>query len=91
MPQDLAPETHSEPLHKKRRIQEDKGVKQVDRATLEGRPAEIMGKKKLARRGTRSSNAQTRRHQKYVNSGCPERARKVIDSLTGMKSHAGRG
>jgi hypothetical protein len=46
-------------------------------------PAKTRGMKKKTHRGTRSKKAKDRRSEKYVASGGPQRARKVIEGLTG--------
>jgi hypothetical protein len=77
-------ETHLEKATTKRPFEDDGPEKQGDRAFTDGLPAGTNGKKKIVHRGTRSRKAQNNRRQKYVDSGGPERARNVINNLTGM-------
>jgi hypothetical protein len=82
------PEIHPERSNQKRPIEDDQHEKHGDGVSQEGLPAR---KKRLAHRGTRSKKAHADRLRKYVDSGGPERARKVINNLTGMNYQCDQG
>jgi len=74
---------HPDTPHKKRPLEDGEQDDQVDGVLQAEQPAR---KKKNAHRGTRSESAKQKRLQKYIESGGPERARKVINNLTGKNS-----
>ncbi|KAF8220630.1 hypothetical protein L208DRAFT_1332732 [Tricholoma matsutake] len=72
----------TEKPNNKRPIEDVEQEEQGDWALPNRLPAETIGKKKFARRGTRSKKSQNARRQKYVDSGGPAQAQKVINNLT---------
>ena len=75
---------HPDTPNKKRPLEDGEHDDQGDRALQEELPARK--KKKSAHRGKRSGKVKTERLEKYVESGGPERAREVINNLTGKNS-----
>jgi hypothetical protein len=71
---------HPDTQNKKRPIEDSEQDEHGESAIQEGLPAR---KKKSAHRGSRSGKAKTKRLENYVRSGGPERARVVINNLTG--------